>query len=478
MQAQMKVERSSETSDAICAPANLPSLNPEPEPARAISFWRAFLTHGLSPHNGPHLAAGRFRDALFASLLAGAILIAVGGLAAIHLWTSFPLTPRGVRSALAIALLWTMDVSQQSGPWSHVVTLAFLLSPLSISLSAILLGLFAAPIAAAGDNLRSTIRRSINDALWTVVALTPLSLLIVTMIVAQQWAYAARTRNTVLTFFQLAFHNRSIAIVSAVAGVVLLVRAIRSGTGRYVGPAIGPGFEPRQTHCEDCGYLLGGLPLTSNCPECGLAVTESLPGGRRASLTHALSRLSFFRPFAYLDVWSRLWRQHASVLRVPMTSFPTASRFWWIGYAYAMLIVVSVFTPLWYHAEVNRDRSAVAVVSLLLWAVTAWPFVQYLMEIIMCVVGRVMFDIRDIRISAAATRFAAVGAGPLLPLILLQTICMFVPPFRGTMLSFCGVRFEVIGVPSTILGVIAALVIVRWIRRCVDGLKSAAIANS
>ncbi|MCA9254151.1 MAG: hypothetical protein KDA33_00880 [Phycisphaerales bacterium] len=478
MLAQAKAMRSSGAPDALSAPADLPPLNPMPEPARVISFRRAFLTHGLSPHNGPHLAAGRFRDALFASLLASAILIIVGGLAAIHLWTSFPLTPRGVRTAIAKLLLGPMEVSLQSGSWSHVVTLGFLLSPLSISLSAALLGLIAAPIAAAGDNLRSMIRRSINDALWTVVALTPLSLLIVAMIVAQQWAYDDKTRNTELTFFQLAFHDMNIAIVSAVAGVVLLIRAIRSGTGRYVGPAIGPGFETRPTHCEDCGYLLGGLPLTSNCPECGLAVTESLPGGRRAMMTPALARLSFFRPFNYLDVWSRLWRQHESVRRVPMTSFRTASRFWWIGYAYTMLIVVSVFAPLWYHAEAHRDRSAVAVVSLLLWAVTAWPFVQYLMEIVMGVVGRIMFDIRDIRISAAATRYAAVGAGPLLPLILLQAACMFVPPFRGTMISFYGVRFEVIGVPSMILGVIAALVIVRWIRRCVDGLKSAAIANS
>jgi hypothetical protein len=50
---------------------------------------------------------------------------------------------------------------------------------------------------------------------------------------------------------------------------------------RYAGPAEGPGWEPRRPACERCGYVLTGLTTADGCPECGQAISESLPDHRR-----------------------------------------------------------------------------------------------------------------------------------------------------------------------------------------------------
>ncbi len=55
---------------------------------------------------------------------------------------------------------------------------------------------------------------------------------------------------------------------------------LRSGYG-YAGVAEGPAWAPRTPHCEGCGYNIGHLSKTGNCPECGRPVAESLPERRQ-----------------------------------------------------------------------------------------------------------------------------------------------------------------------------------------------------
>src|SRR3982750_2622659 len=38
---------------------------------------------------------------------------------------------------------------------------------------------------------------------------------------------------------------------------------------------------PTSILCEGCGYTLDGLPSTSNCPECGKPIAESIGENRR-----------------------------------------------------------------------------------------------------------------------------------------------------------------------------------------------------
>ncbi len=79
---------------------------------------------------------------------------------------------------------------------------------------------------------------------------------------------------------------------------VVLVRS----TGRYAGPAEGPAWEPREPQCEACGYNIAMLPVSTNCPECGRPVAESLPARRQPTPFAAAVgfRQSFFGFFTTL----------------------------------------------------------------------------------------------------------------------------------------------------------------------------------
>src|SRR5829696_5597434 len=59
--------------------------------------------------------------------------------------------------------------------------------------------------------------------------------------------------------------------------------------------------------CEGCGYTISGLPESSNCPECGKPIAESIgtqrrlpafeqPGGRTIWNFLATSATALFRP--------------------------------------------------------------------------------------------------------------------------------------------------------------------------------------
>ena len=62
--------------------------------------------------------------------------------------------------------------------------------------------------------------------------------------------------------------------------------------------ADGPGWQPRQPHCNQCGYVLTGLSRDGRCPECGLPVHDSLPEARRPSPWAGAARINR-QPSAY-----------------------------------------------------------------------------------------------------------------------------------------------------------------------------------
>ena len=73
---------------------------------------------------------------------------------------------------------------------------------------------------------------------------------------------------------------------------------LRSGY-RYAGPAAGPAWSPHQPRCEACGYAIAQLPHSTNCPECGRPVVDSLPESRRpTAFAAADSRRQRVRAFA------------------------------------------------------------------------------------------------------------------------------------------------------------------------------------
>ena len=100
-----------------------------------------------------------------------------------------------------------------------------------------------------------------------------------------------------------------------------------------MGPADGPAFAPREPRCDACGYTLIKLPLGSNCPECGLANRDSLPGGRRRPTVWQQHEL---RPRGFGELIRMQWvilRDPGFFLRLPVHSgLPAARHFWWGTY--------------------------------------------------------------------------------------------------------------------------------------------------
>lgn len=69
--------------------------------------------------------------------------------------------------------------------------------------------------------------------------------------------------------------------------LIVLVR----GGDCYGGPPLGPGWRKHTPRCKQCQYIISGIPVASKCPECGLAVADSLEAARH--------RLRFSRSNAF-----------------------------------------------------------------------------------------------------------------------------------------------------------------------------------
>lgn len=459
-------------------PEFLPARQLKPEPARRIPFWRAFFFRILFPQWNPHLAAAPMSHALAANVLAQAM---IGALGFVGLWIGherFSLTFRGGRAVFAEIVMMLMSGQPNPGEHDSLVFMFILMLPILLAIAAIMIGVVLTPAMAAGDEFRSVLKRSINDALWTTTALVPVCAAVVGVVWIRRTWIPPSADGVELNFMQLLFHDTTIAVVAVLIVVLLLMRSIGTGAGRYVGPATGPGFRPRRPQCEDCGYVVGGLPIDTRCPECELPVRDSMPTGRRAAQMSRLSALSILHPLKYAGFWAWMLMHRDAMRRLPMRAFRMASQFWWIGYSYAVFAVAMLLVPLWFHARLVNDRNATAVVLLAVWAISGAPLLEHLMEFVMSIVGRVVFGIKDIRISIAATRYASVMLGPLGVLFLLQAACMFVKPLRGTKISLFGYSIEAIAVPSIAIGLMAIYCLLQWIRRCIAGLRSAAFANS
>ena len=93
--------------------------------------------------------------------------------------------------------------------------------------------------------------------------------------------------------------------VWAAWAVWLIWRASR----RYVGPADGPGWEPRPPLCEECGYIITGLHAGGVCPECNFPVAGSLPDLRQ--------RTAFSLATTWRRRFSGFWRTFAEALIRP-----------------------------------------------------------------------------------------------------------------------------------------------------------------
>jgi hypothetical protein len=142
-----------------------------------------------------------------------------------------------------------------------------LLTFAGIEVGAVLLAVAMMPFAAAGERTRRLFGRCLRLAWWST---TMMILLGIGWLLDPLWRRLLALPDE--------WHPVDFAGLG-LFGVWWLVVLLRSGY-RYVGPAEGPAWQARTPRCEKCGYEIVGLPLTTNCPECGRPVKESLPERR------------------------------------------------------------------------------------------------------------------------------------------------------------------------------------------------------
>lgn len=457
-------------------PAFLPPIEPMPEAAKPIPFWTAFFFYPFRRKWGPHLAAGPMKSAVAAHFLAVFMTI-VFGLTTYLVVNADPPSLPGMRLRLGMLVRQGIVASSRTESPGMIAWL-IVVSPLALTLMLLVVALMTAPAAESGDGMKSACRRSINDVLWMTTILPWIGGLALVFYSLQRLINARIAHTGILSLMELMIHNSTIAAILCVVALVFIVRIWRAGVASYVGPASGPGFQPRRPRCEDCGYLIGGLPTESNCPECGLAVLDSLPSGRRAELTQLDERVSFRSPAEYVRFWKWMLTDRTSMKRLPMFDVDVARRFWWIGYFYGFGASLLVLVPMRIVAEALNDPSAIVMTAAAMVMISAAPALQFALGVVAIIIGRLRYGIEDSRVCRNVSEYASVMLGAFVPLIILQTLIVFTRPLRSARFEVLGVSIDAITIPSTVLGVVAIYVAIEWGRRCVSGLRDAAFANS
>ena len=263
------------------APAAPPPVRARPvhwllAPFAAVAAW--FVPRRL----GPHLLASGWRAAYLVHV--GSLLITVCFVIAVVLVEEegVPLSFRTVFRAppAMLVVLWmqaTGDITTMIG-----FTLGVFCGHAGLWLAASMV----APWIASGESNRIAYFRAVRLLLWLTSAILPIApaMTLTGLIWQNEYRVGFQLVMTVMLF-----------------GMWWMISVgLRMGQ-RYAGPAIGPGFEPREPRCESCGYQLTLQPLDARCPECGLPVRESLPERRRTPGGEAGWR-------SWLEFFPRTWR--------------------------------------------------------------------------------------------------------------------------------------------------------------------------
>lgn len=454
----------------------LPSTAPMPEPARTIRFRRAFLLFWLLPKRyGPHLAAGSLRRALAAHVLAAVLAGLVIAAAVVDAPIAFTLDPHQLRVSLAEFVFLAAAASAGTG-WSSLSALAVLGCVPLAEACLVIVGTILMPWCAGGDRASSVWRRSVKNVYWSTTTVLPAAILFaVVYSTGERWGQQGLTDSA-----EMAVLGGAVALVVGV--VVLFARPFVVGAHRYVGLPDGPAFAPREPRCDGCGYMIVGLPPDANCPECGLPVRQSLPGGRRRPPRWQTLQ---FRPSG----WFELMGMQATVLRgtdvfrtIPVHEGLSAARHFWWGtlalFALAILLTLGVAQRV---AVVRSELyGAAGTFSILL---ICLPLAAQ--SLVMSAAGlryQVQYGIRDYRVSAIVCYYASPLMWPLVVIALAGCVTM-TDPIRSSLADWDfplgpgTVRWDCSEVAAFGLVVMAVLAVLFWWWRLGAAMRAVRYAN-
>jgi len=395
----------------------LPATAPPPEPARKITFFKALLLYWLFPRRyGPHLAAGTWKRALAAHTLS---MLVFGAAWLPALFEEMRSTaPYGIREMLARMVLATAARSSATG-WNWVPAAITLLCVPVTELALVLLAILIMPWHAGGDRAASVFKRSLKSAYWSTTILMPTALVVFLLLKnppdVERW-----------------FEEHGDLFLSAVLltlyalPLVLLARMLFVGGTRYVGAPDGPAFAPREPHCDACGYLIIGLPLEARCPECGLEVRASLPGGRRRPTVWQENEL---RPSGFADLLRLQWRVFRPgdfFKRLPVHSgLASARHFWWGTWCLMLLATLAVLRGLALLPLEDPEKRGGLIELMVPGAIGAMIvplLLQSLMMFAACLHGQWRYGIRDYRSSAVTCYYSAPLMWPMPGLMILALL--------------------------------------------------------
>lgn len=336
------------------------------------------------------------------------------------------------------------------------------------------LGIFLMPWCAGGDSARSVFRRSVRNVYWTTTALLPLTIV---------WTAVLLLVENQPEWLKSRFDILPLAMLAAVTGgtIFLLLRALLAGASRYAGPPDGPAFHPREPHCDDCGYLIVGLPLTSPCPECGLAVGESLPGGRRRPTDWQHSELSSagFRDLLATQ-WRVLW-EPAFFKRLPVQNGLRAARHFWWGTFMLVTLAGLVVVQLLVWTTADSERQAEAFPLLATWFILLPIAAQMLVMFAACLWSQFAYELRDYRVCATVCCYASPLMWPAIVTLYLGVIVLWhaaATRWGETIVQF--LDFELPRGAVLLLGLAGVLLLCGWFwwSRLLRALQDVRYANA
>jgi hypothetical protein len=413
--------RTSAHADLLTVPASpphvldlLPPTAPRPEPARPIAFLKALLLFPFHPKRyGPHLALAPFKQALYAHVLALVIAAFLLGLTLLSVAVFFPADPlHDLRTDLA-RLILNASVETAGTSWSWLPVFIVVGCVPAAHVAIVLLGTLLMPYAAGGDRASSVWKRSVKLAYWSTTAILPVS------VICSIGVFTAVSLASKLTISAILDPLLSVLIMGSLLGMTGMLSL---STRTYAGPPDGPAFSPREPRCDDCGYILIGLPLDSRCPECGTPVRESLPGGRRkptAWQQHEFKLRGFVQLIALQ--WTIL-RNEGFFRSLPVqTGLATARHFAWISSALLILCILAL-VQIAYFLLANTwgvpldmgPASATLIVVLASSQVITMPSA--------CFYAQLRYGIQDYRVSAIACYYATPFMWPLSLVIVLAAV--------------------------------------------------------
>lgn len=469
-------------SDLAVVAERLPPTAAPPGSAHRVNFLSALLLHWLLPRRyGPFLAAGSTVRAVLAAVVSILFFAAVvwgpqflreiqyfalGETDGRHAW---------IREELARGILTSAALSTGT-PWTWVPFAAAAVTPLLLELVLLILATVLMPWAAGGDRAWSVWKRSVRNVHWSLTILVPVAVVVAILAhIDVNWDRWQYWPDAVVI---------SIGIVVFLTPVVLLLRMWFVGAHCYVGPPDGPAFAPREPLCDACGYAIVHLPLETRCPECGLAVRESLSGGRRQATPWVERR---WRPSGLLWLLRLQWRilrRPGFFERLPVHSgIESARHFWWMTVALMILVSFAVIrlsvsglgSPDYSESEAMRIAGILA-----LGGVLATLLLQMLSTFPLCLWAQKRYGIVDYRASASACCMATPLLWPLLIVLLVCTLASVLNEqwLRGTvvftLLDHPVSAWLIVAIASTALVLLAAIF---WLRRVTAALRAVRYAN-